>query len=264
MSRFVVGSVVSFILNKKVVHGTVMDIRAGKALVEAEDRRLFRISFCGLDRSSRRSLPDGWWRRIPPIGSTVSLGKQDDRHVGTIVKLRPKYAYIVSRDKTEWRASWAAVTILKKPAVAWSAARIRKHALRLFDRHKLKDWAFGFDFAPNRGGICHFNQQVITLSISYCHRASRHQINDTILHEIAHALAGPGHGHDRLWYAIARRIGCSGDREHFTKHSVPRWIGHCACGDAFRRHRRTKGLYCVECGETVEWEANTSDLSLGR
>jgi predicted SprT family Zn-dependent metalloprotease len=35
---------------------------------------------------------------------------------------------------------------------------------------------------------------------------------ETILHEIAHALAGPRHKHDAIWREIARRIGCTGDR----------------------------------------------------
>ncbi len=36
--------------------------------------------------------------------------------------------------------------------------------------------------------------------------------DDLILHEIAHANAGPGAGHGPIWKAEARRIGCTADR----------------------------------------------------
>lgn len=37
-------------------------------------------------------------------------------------------------------------------------------------------------------------------------------IENTVLHEIAHAIVGNEHYHDRVWRDCARRIGCSGDR----------------------------------------------------
>jgi len=40
---------------------------------------------------------------------------------------------------------------------------------------------------------------------------NRHHFRNTVLHEIAHILT-PGHGHDRVWKAMARRIGCNGER----------------------------------------------------
>ena len=35
------------------------------------------------------------------------------------------------------------------------------------------------------------------------------EIRDTVLHEIAHAIAGPEAGHGPLWKATARRIGAT-------------------------------------------------------
>ncbi len=35
------------------------------------------------------------------------------------------------------------------------------------------------------------------------------QVRDTVLHEIAHAIAGPEAGHGPLWKATARRIGAT-------------------------------------------------------
>jgi len=37
-------------------------------------------------------------------------------------------------------------------------------------------------------------------------------IENTVLHEIAHAIVGNEHYHDRVWKECAQRIGCTGDR----------------------------------------------------
>ena len=38
------------------------------------------------------------------------------------------------------------------------------------------------------------------------------KIQDTVLHEIAHAIVGNNHYHDRVWRDCAQRIGCTGSR----------------------------------------------------
>lgn len=37
-------------------------------------------------------------------------------------------------------------------------------------------------------------------------------IENTVLHEIAHAMVGNKHHHDRVWRDCAQRIGCNGNR----------------------------------------------------
>ena len=37
-------------------------------------------------------------------------------------------------------------------------------------------------------------------------------IKDTVLHEIAHAIAGGRHHHDRVWVACCNKIGCEPSR----------------------------------------------------
>ena len=46
--------------------------------------------------------------------------------------------------------------------------------------------------------------QQVELSVSFVRRATWSDIRDTLLHEIAHAIAGPGHGHDAVWQTAAR------------------------------------------------------------
>ena len=84
-------------------------------------------------------------------------------------------------------------------------------------------------------GVCRYREKRIDLSVSYCLAASRAEIEDTVLHEIAHAIVGPKHNHDAVWKAKAREIGCQGERCHRVQHSVPRWVGECGCGQQWFR-----------------------------
>jgi predicted SprT family Zn-dependent metalloprotease len=120
----------------------------------------------------------------------------------------------------------------------------------LLDAHGLGAWQVEFDAAKRRAGVCHFGQRRIGLSAPLTRLHEEEQVRDTILHEIAHALAGPRHGHDAHWRAIARRIGCSGER--CVPADAPRvpapWLGTCPSGHTVERHRRPERVAtCMEC-----------------
>ena len=61
-------------------------------------------------------------------------------------------------------------------------------------------------------GIPNFREKLICLAVSYCMTAPEEELIDTVLHEVAHALVGPEHNHDRVWKLAAMRIGCTADR----------------------------------------------------
>ena len=67
-------------------------------------------------------------------------------------------------------------------------------------RHGLHGWAFRFNRCKQAMGLCVYHRRSIELSIYFVERDNPvEEIRDTILHEIAHALVGPGHGHDKVW-----------------------------------------------------------------
>jgi predicted SprT family Zn-dependent metalloprotease len=79
--------------------------------------------------------------------------------------------------------------------------------------HKLGDWQFRFDRATRRFGCCNHKSKTISLSTVLVGLNDKREVRDTILHEIAHALAGPKvRAHGREWREIALRIGCNGRR----------------------------------------------------
>lgn len=121
---------------------------------------------------------------------------------------------------------------------------------RLLDQHGLTDWTLVLDRAKRRAGVCRPGRRQIGLSAPLTALHPEAEVRDTILHEIAHALVGPQHGHDAVWRATALRIGCSGER--CSSQDVPAidgdWIGECAAGHRITRHRRPeRPATCRQC-----------------
>ena len=82
-------------------------------------------------------------------------------------------------------------------------------ARELMNRHGLADWSFRFNDAEKKLGVCRYREKRILLSRGHAVNGAQDQVTDTILHEIAHALAGPGAGHGPIWKTIARQLGAT-------------------------------------------------------
>ncbi len=129
---------------------------------------------------------------------------------------------------------------------------VLEQAYALLETHGLTGWRVKLDHARRRAGMCDYNNRVISLSRHYVRAAPPEHIKDTILHEIAHALTGPGHGHDAYWRRMARSIGCTAARCHTLDFSQARWLMRCPNG-CFEvpRHRRSARLVCTHCKSPV-------------
>lgn len=132
----------------------------------------------------------------------------------------------------------------------------RRLAAQLYAEHGLVGWTFRFDRAKRRAGVCRFASREISLSAELTRLHDPDEVTETILHEIAHALVGPQHGHDEVWRATALRIGSNGRRcLDADVPSVPgAWRGTCPGGHLVNRHRRPERvLLCGRCrGATLE------------
>lgn len=129
-------------------------------------------------------------------------------------------------------------------------------ALTLFDKHGL-DWGFGWDHARRRAGQTNFTHRKITLSKPLTLLCTEEQVRETILHEIAHALVGPDHGHGPVWKQMARRVGAQPRRltaPDFPKAAAP-WQAVCAAGHSHERFRRpTRPVSCGRCSRRFSRE----------
>lgn len=131
----------------------------------------------------------------------------------------------------------------------------RRLATGLMRRHGLTGWRLVFDNAKTRAGICRAVPREIGLSRVLTQLHSEADVTDTILHEIAHALVGPAHGHDEVWQAEALAIGCSAKR--CVSSNAPRpagpWVGTCPIGHRTTRHRQpTRVQSCGQCSRVFD------------
>jgi predicted SprT family Zn-dependent metalloprotease len=122
-------------------------------------------------------------------------------------------------------------------------------ARELVAEHGLDGWTVVLDRAKTRAGVCRADRREIGLSGPLTALHEEAEVRDTVLHEIAHALVGPRHGHDAVWRATARRIGCSAERTSSAPRPPGPWTGTCPAGHTATRHRRpTRVVACARCG----------------
>lgn len=75
-----------------------------------------------------------------------------------------------------------------------------------------KGWGFEFDRATSRLGQCDFGKKRITISKHFTGAATLEQFEQTLFHEIAHALLPVAVKHGWQWKTKAREIGYKGAR----------------------------------------------------
>ena len=149
------------------------------------------------------------------VGDEVRFRTRDGGALtGTVEKLNPKRAR-VRCGASGWTVPYAGLQHLcastatdRKPRATRLNA-VAAQARDLMDRHGLDEWTFRFNTARKKLGECRAQQKLILLSRSHAVNDPPAQVTDTILHEIAHALAGPAARHGPAWKAIAHRLGAT-------------------------------------------------------
>jgi len=128
--------------------------------------------------------------------------------------------------------------------------RVRVWAEALITAHLDESWSFAFDNAKRRAGQCDYTHKRISVSRYLAARYDDDDNHQTLLHEVAHALAGAKAGHGPKWKAIATELGYVGGVTHQgeTATDLAPWVGTCAAGHVAYRHRRpTRPTSCVKC-----------------
>ena len=138
-----------------------------------------------------------------------------------------------------------------------------KKATQLLDEHGLVDkgWYFDFDTkATRRFGLCSHHRKRISMSSKLVELNEWETCRKTVIHEIAHALVGPGHGHNAVWKKKARELGDSGNRCYGYDVKTPpkRYIWFCVlCDKEYQTMRcsQTTPYSCGRCGGNGVWNA---------
>lgn len=122
----------------------------------------------------------------------------------------------------------------------------------------LKGWTFGWNTRRSSFGLCRLRHKRIELSSFLFSTISRVEQEDTVLHEIAHALDFEQRGrsaHDRIWKMWACRVGAKPERcksmdaaEEARKAIKCKYTLRCPNGHEFHRHRfLRREVSCPTC-----------------
>jgi predicted SprT family Zn-dependent metalloprotease len=134
---------------------------------------------------------------------------------------------------------------------------VSQQANELLQRFGLIGWHFTFDRARVRAGCCYYptNNRPgrITLSVHFVAMNNSDEVEDTLRHELAHALAGRDAGHGPIWKSAclitgARPLRCYGRNVEMPPGA---WKAVCiGCGRTHSRHRRPRqgNYHCIDCG----------------
>lgn len=130
-----------------------------------------------------------------------------------------------------------------------------------------RGWTFAWDRAKQRNGQCDHMAKRITMSSVIVPLTSEEHVRNTILHEIAHALVGPGHGHDSVWRAKHIALGGTGERCGATLDldahiAISKWRIVCSThgetlGHVQRRGKRLLRSVCREHKSPLMFVENT-------
>jgi SprT protein len=130
-----------------------------------------------------------------------------------------------------------------------------KLAAELLTQHALlPEWTFRFDSSKVRFGKCNYARKEISLSRHLAELNEAQEVRETLLHEIAHALAPRGAGHGPQWRSVAVSIGCNAQRCYGQEvvRPKPKYQGTCpVCKQVIFRHRRT-AIACGKCSPVFD------------
>lgn len=129
----------------------------------------------------------------------------------------------------------------------------------LLTEHRLTEqgWTVGLDRAKRRLGKCSYSQKRVSLSINHIRFGTDEEVMNTIRHEVAHAIAGPGTKHGPVWKQWARILGarpraCTKDLSYKPSY---KFVVRCkCCGLVIQKRynavsrKRLQRLYHNKCG----------------
>jgi len=134
---------------------------------------------------------------------------------------------------------------------------LKKHGLRE------KGWTFAVSRGKNILGSCVYKTKTIKISKYLIQLGTDEEVTDTVLHEVAHALAGGKAGHGWQWREKCREVGlmnpqrCAENLSYDIPHKVElvcQWHGVIEK----RQRRLKKGLkermFCRKCGRIAKGE----------
>lgn len=163
--------------------------------------------------------------------------------------------------------------VLTQTGKKLSLTEVEELALDLMRQYALLDsgWSFKFDRATQRFGQCNFRLKTISLSKVLAPVIDESEVRDTLLHEIAHAIAGYSAGHGRKWKELFISMGGSGKRtsDYDVPVTIYTWVGTCPQGHEVGMSRQPKRVqFCLRCSRKfspsnmITWKKNGETVQM--
>lgn len=127
----------------------------------------------------------------------------------------------------------------------------RRLARTIMNEHGLQGWTIIWSRAKRTHGRCYFGRRALEFSEVAFDHIGEDEVRDTILHEVAHALAGHAAGHGPAWKRIHRQIGGTGGQYVSTaaREAIPTaWEGRCPVCDTVTSKQHRAPLRVKACG----------------
>jgi predicted SprT family Zn-dependent metalloprotease len=130
-----------------------------------------------------------------------------------------------------------------------NTTQARNLATKAMTKHGLtqQGWVFQWDNARNRFGQCVYRYKVLSFSKFLTEHSEEEEFMRTVMHEIAHALVGPGHGHGIVWRRQMLALGQTPSR---TANS----------NEAQKEAKKAAANYVVTCSVTGKVVAHMNRL----
>lgn len=213
-----IGDAVSFVHRQRTLHGHLLERQGQRRFARVIDteERIWKVPASALTPTGgpRRTVlltPFDAERAQWRLGDRVLFDNAGNRMEGEIVKLNPKRAQVRCGNDV-WNVPYPMLRPIDSHDRARDADRLRAVAAMArgcMVRHGLEDWTLAFVESRRRLGDCQFGDRLIRIARHHAIDDSNERIRDTVLHEIAHAIAGPEAGHGPLWKAVAQSIGAT-------------------------------------------------------
>jgi predicted SprT family Zn-dependent metalloprotease len=148
----------------------------------------------------------------------------------------------------------------------------RRTAEKVMKKHGLiqKGWVFEWDDARHRFGQCNYKIKVLSFSKFLTQNSEEGEFMDTVMHEIAHALVGPGHGHKLVWKnkmielgQVPNRCGTFSAAQKEAIKEVARYVCTCPVTGMItsHKHRKRNPRLCKCHGESVLWNGMPFEMA---
>lgn len=143
--------------------------------------------------------------------------------------------------------------MILKELEAWARGEMRRYP-------ECAGWLFRWSRSHKDLGDTNYERRTVRISGPYALRAPFAEVQDTLLHEISHVIAGEGTGHGPLWIAACAVTGAEPVVAKCAVNGLgPYFVGSCECFTGFGpviRRRSTPPSphsYCKKCSHKIDW-----------